>query len=529
MIFTAVQLIAVAIACTLAGLHATHVLQAQRYSTDALRRQLHRADELPLLHEVPVAVIAMLLSWYLPVLLSMAVRKEETRASLCGWVVLGLFCIAAAVVCLRKRSIPVQRPLRMTHRLLRLLCAVFLMNAAGIALLRLLGFPPYAMFAGSSYAALLAAMLLQPLEETLNLRRYAAARKKIAAHKNLICVGITGSYGKTEVKQILKAILSEKFKVLATPPGFSGIMGIARVANESLDKTHEIFIAEMGAQHRGEIRDMAKLMQPKYGVITCVEGEHLDSFGSMEAVAQAKSELLEALPKDGAAFFGADGSYGDRLYALYTGEKARAGVGTAADLWMRAEHIETGTKGTRFELVCRDGTHAWVQTQLLGSYAVRNIALCAAVAKKLGMRMEEIAKGAAKARPLKHHLQSIAGEVNVIDNSENTRPEAAVEALKVLADFPGRRILVTGGFPHLDDRVEDRAYAFGLEIPDRADYVILIDPDETKPIMSALLSKRFPKSSVRMVNRLEDAAAFVHEIAGAGDTVLYEGVYPEDE
>ena len=76
---------------------------------------------------------------------------------------------------------------------------------------------------------------------------------------------------------------------------------------------------------------------------------------------------------------------------------------------------------------------------------MKNIALCAAVAKQMGMTMDEIVQGIEKIRPIRHHLQLIPGEINVIDDSENTLPEAAEEALRVLYEFPGRKILVTAG------------------------------------------------------------------------------------
>ena len=522
MIFNVLQTLLVALACTAAGLHAMHILQAQRYQIDALVRRLGQGGEMPIRHEIPVALCALIVNWYLPVLLSMAINKEAERMRLCGWITLGLFLAASALVCVHKAHIPVEKPFKLTHRMLRLILTTFLVNLGLIELIRLLSFPPYVLFALSSYVALLCAFLMRPLEDAINARYYAAARRKIAARDDLICIGVTGSYGKSEVKQMLKTILSERFRVLATPPSFSTAMGIARVVNDQLEDAHQIFIAEMGAQHRGEIREMAKLARPKFGVLTCISDAHLDTFGSIEAVAQAKSELLSALPKDGVAFFGADLGFGDRLWAMRRGEKYRAGIGAGKDYDVCADHIETGVRGTRFELTAKDGSRAWAQTRLLGSFSVRNLALSAAVAMKLGMRLDEIAKAMEKLRPFKHRLQLIPGDVNVIDDSANANHDAAVEALKVLADFPGRRVLVTGGFAD----AEDQGYDFGTRIPGCADYVILIGTGNTRAVMSGLMTMRFQKSAIRMVNSLDDAAALVHEIARKGDTVLYEGIRP---
>ena len=528
MFYTVIRILVIATCCTAAGLSAMHMLQSQRYQIPTLRRELRRYGGL-LGMDVLVAMLATLVNWYLPVLLSMAIQKEQVRENLSNWLMLVLFAGAAAIVFFQKRRIPQRKPFGWTRRICRLMAAVFLLNLLEAILLNVLSLSPYLTFATADYAVLLGAILLKPLEDRINARYSNAARRKLAAAKGLIRIGITGSYGKTEAKLILKTLLSEKFRVLATPPSFSTAMGVARVVNEQLNGKHQAFIAEMGAQKRGEIREIARLVRPQYGALTCIGDAHLDSFGSIEAVAQAKYELIKSLPEDGAAFFGSDGSYGDRLYALCKMEKYRAGAGSEVECFMHAEHVETGAKGTRFELVCADGGHAWAETQLLGSYSVRNIALAAAIARKLGLSMEEIARGIGKLKPIRHHMQRISGELNVIDDSLNTLPEAAAEALKVLGEFPGRRILVTAGLNALERDAADKNFAFGTQIAASADYVILVGPEDTREVMRGLMSAGYPKSSVRMVREGADAAALVQEIAGRGDSVLYEGVYPEEE
>lgn len=525
MVYTVIRILVIAACCTAAGLGAMHMLQAQRYRIPALKQDLRRYGGL-LGTDVLVALGATLVNWYLPVLLSMVIQKEQFRENLSNWLALALFVGATAVVWARKRLIPQRKPFGWTRRICRLVTAVFLLNLMLAALLNLLSLSPYLTFAAADYAVLLGAMLMRPLEDGINARYYRAAQKKLAAAKGLIRIGVTGSYGKTDTKLILRTILSEKYRVLATPPSFSTAMGVSRVVNEQLNPEHQVFIAEMGAQQKGEIRDIARLVRPQYGALTCIGPAHLDSFGSLEAIAQTKYELIQALPEDGAAFFGSDGGFGDRLYALCKKEKYRAGVGSEPPCFMEAGHVETGVRGTRFELVCADGEHAWMQTPLLGSFSVRNIALAAAVARKLGLSMEEIARGVEKLKPLRHRLQLVPGELNVIDDSLNALPEGAEEALRVLAEFPGRRILVTAGLAGLGADAGDRNFAFGTQIAGCADYVVLVGPESTREVMRGLMSARYPKSSVRMVREDADAAALVKELAGKGDSVLYEGVYP---
>lgn len=524
MFYTVLRILLIALCCTAAGLSAMHMLQSQCYQLPALRRELRGYGGL-LGTNVMVALAATLVNWYLPVLLSMAVRQEAARETASNYIVLALFVAVTAGVCLQKRRIPQRREFAWTRRVLRLMTAVFLLNLIFCILLNLLTLSPYLCFAAADYAVLLGAIVMSPIEERINARHSRRARKRLAAAKGLIRIGITGSYGKTEVKLILRTLLSEKYRVLATPPSYSSAMGIARVINEQLAPEHQVFIAEMGAQKRGEIRDMARMMRPQFGALTCIGPAHLDSFGSMETVAQAKYELMKALPEGGAAFFGADGGFGDRLYALCKLQKYRAGARSEGECYMRAQEIETGAQGTRFELVCADGSRAHIQTRLLGRYAASNIALAAAIAHRLGLSMEEIARGAQKLKPIRHHMQLIPGARCTIDDSANALPEAAMEALKVLSEFPGRRVAVTAGLP----AAEDGGYAFGVQLAASADYVVLIDPERTREIMRGLMSAGYPKSSVRMVREEDDATALIDELAGEGDSVLYEGVLPGEE
>ena len=530
MFYTVIRILVIALCCTLSGVQAMHMLQVGRYQTPELRRELRRYGDLLLRADVLIAAGVSVVNWYLPMLFSMFMQQAAVRETLCNWLMLPLFIGLAAFSYFQKRRIPLKKSFNLSQRMGRLIGVVFALNLLGAILLYLLTLSPYLMFAGADYAVLLAAIITKPIEDQINTRYYRAARRKLLEHKGLIRIGITGSYGKTETKLILRTILSEKYKVLATPPSFSSAMGASRVINEQLNGKHEVFIAELGAQKRGEIREIARVIRPRYGVLTCIGPAHLDSFGSLETVAQTKYELIQSLPKTGAAFFGADGGFGDRLYALCPTEKYRASIGDEGESYMRAEHVETTAKGTRLQLVCENGESTWVQTKLLGEFTARNIALAAAVAHKMGLTMEEIRRGAEKIRPIRGHLQLMPGEINVIDDSLNTLPEAAGEALRVLSEFPGRRIVVTGGLTELGQNANDANFQLGMHIAACADYAILIGPEETRQVLAGInKDEDFPHSSIRMVRDPEDAAALVRELAEKGDTILYEGIYPEEE
>ena len=138
--------------------------------------------------------------------------------------------------------------------------------------------------------------------ERANNRRYIRDCKRVLDQSDIVKIGITGSFGKTSVKNILTGILSQKYRVLSTPGSYNTPLGISLTVKK-LDATHDIFIAEMGARHVGDISDLAAIVKPQYAVLTGVNTQHLESFGSEEKILETKFELFEGLSPDGVGFF----------------------------------------------------------------------------------------------------------------------------------------------------------------------------------------------------------------------------------
>ena len=279
---------------------------------------------------------------------------------------LALFVVVTAVLAVLDLRAPAKKPLVFTRRVRRLYGFIVLLCLAGSALLSLISLPPYLLYAGNCYIVMGAAALAQPLENRINGQFFERARKKLESRPDLIKIGITGSYGKTSTKFVLRDILSQKYRVLATPASFNTPMGLSRVINEQLKGEHQIFIAEMGARHVGDIKELCELVHPKYGLLTSVGPQHLETFGSIENIAGTKYELIEALPKDGIAFFSSDGSYVDRLFAKCEREKYRVGFNPDRQPYMLATDIEVSPQGSRFTLKCADGESLRCRTRLLG-------------------------------------------------------------------------------------------------------------------------------------------------------------------
>lgn len=191
---------------------------------------------------------------------------------------------------------------------------------------------------------------------------------------------------------------------------------------------------------------------------------------------------------------------------------------------MRATDVKIDTKGMHFTLRCSDGGFVRCHTRLLGRFNAQNIALASATAHRMGLSMEEIAAGIARLRPFERKLQLIPGARTVIDDTLNLYSEGAAEALSVLSEFSGRRVIVTSGIPEPGNQPDEVNYAFGTQMKGCADYVVLVgDRLKLRSVQSGLLSTGFPKSAVQIVADSNDAADLVDMWSGDGDVVLYEG------
>lgn len=372
----------------------------------------------------------------------------------------------------------------------------------------------------------LAAALIWPVERLIFHLYFRDAEKKILKNDRLIRIGITGSYGKTSTKFILADILSQKYNVLATPASFNTPMGVTRIIRERLTPAHQVFIGEMGARHVGEIKELSRLVHPQIGILTAVGPQHLDTFKTLERITKTKYELIEALPEDGLSVFLDDGDIVSSLYK-HT-EKARLLAGKeGADAW--ATDVSVSPRGSSFTLHLKGWEPLECQTQLLGEHNIRNILVCALVAKYLGLTPEQLRRGILNLRPVEHRLQLLktGGGVTVIDDAFNTNPRSSKEALKVLSSFPGRRLIVTPGMVELGADEEKYNEDFGRAMAEHVDIAVLVGRKHTAPIKKGMLEAGFPESAIFTVGSLQEAVGTVNSLILPGDTVMYENDLPD--
>ncbi|MBN8733822.1 MAG: UDP-N-acetylmuramoyl-tripeptide--D-alanyl-D-alanine ligase, partial [Acidobacteria bacterium] len=435
-----------------------------------------------------------------------------------------------------------KKPLAYTGRAWRILGVTWgLMVAVGAAGLYARGYYPYmaaeAVALAWPFFTVLANVLLAPVQSAINQGFVRQAQRRLQEYGPVV-VGVAGSYGKTSTKYFVATILGEKFRVHKTPESFNTLLGVCRVINgnvkpeAALRPEHEVFVVEMGAYQRGEVRETAEMVRPRYGILTSIGPEHFERFLSMENIQATNYELIEALPKDGAAAFNCDLAECEVLARRTEHTKVlRYGVedGTAERaLW--AEEIVHGAEGMSFTLVHRDGRRQAARTKLVGRHNVLNILGASLVALEMGLTLEEIARGIAKLEPAPHRLNIIhgAGGTIVIDDSYNSNPIGAAEALRVLGEFKtGRRILVAPGMIELGTLQAEKNAEFGRQAAAVCDFVYLIGPEQTRDVARGLREAGFAEGQLKVCRDLGEATVHMRGMLRAGDAILFENDLPD--
>ena len=269
-----------------------------------------------------------------------------------------------------------------------------------------------------------------------------AALARLAGHvvgelSGLTVVGVTGSSGKTSTKDLLAAVLAPLGPTVAPPESFNNELGLPWTALRADADTRHL-VLEFSARGTGHIAALAAAVPPRIGVVLNVGSAHLGEFGSVDAIARAKGELVEALPSNGVAVLNADDP---RVAAMASRTTARVRTfGARADV--RAEDLTLDAGRARFRLVTPAGS-APVALRLVGGHHVGNALAAAAVAAELGGAPETVAAALSAAAPASRWRMEVtdrADGVTVVNDAYNANPDSMAAALRALAAVgTGRR------------------------------------------------------------------------------------------
>jgi UDP-N-acetylmuramoyl-tripeptide--D-alanyl-D-alanine ligase len=279
------------------------------------------------------------------------------------------------------------------------------------------------------------------------------------------------------------------------------------------------------------VKEICDLVHPKIGIITSIGPEHFERFLTMENIEETNYELIAALPPDGLAVFNCESENCRNLADRTKHTRVLRYSMTPApgiDLW--SEEVAMGSQGLRFAIAFAGGERFAVETALAGRLNVLNILGASAIARELGVTSEQITNAVAKLKPAPHRLEIKpgGGGTTIIDDSYNSNPIGAAEALHVLEQFiTGRRILVTPGMIELGKLQNEANEEFGYQASQVCDFVILVGPEQTRPMAEGLRRGGFPEEKLRVVRDLSEATAIFSKMLRPGDVLLFENDLPD--
>ena len=425
------------------------------------------------------------------------------------WCVLGLL---PSLFCVVYKAIRFKRgKLSLTHRLISIALiyagtVVILAGVFAAYLATLLG----AVLGFCLPLLLFANAVARPFFLRKNKKYLRACKEKLESVRPLV-VGITGSAGKTTVKNILKEFLVELGETYATPMSYNTPLGIARSVEE-MPLSTRVFIAEMGARRTGDIAELIALTRPTVGVLTAIAPQHLQTFGSLEALVREKSLLLASCEKSFAAASTSE-------YVGYFAPHTRLADSSCV------RNVIFSVTGTSFELL---SNNVWVPLRfsLLGAAQFEDLLLAITVARALGISEEHLLRVIPGLTPTPHRLcGSVTPQgVYLLDDGYNVNPLGAKAALSLLSTYEGRKIVTTSGFVELGktESAENKSWASALA--EKADIVIVLGNKNKKTLLAELQGK----VECYYAEDVENVKKLYARLLRAGDALLITANLPDE-
>lgn len=358
-----------------------------------------------------------------------------------------------------------------------------------------------------------AVLVEKPVEA---LQKLAAGLK---ARMGFRLAAITGSAGKTTTKDFAAAILARRFAVEKTPGNQNSQIGFA-LSVVNLPRNPEWMVGEMGLSEPGDLSRLSRTFQPDVAAILLVAPAHLQFFPNVDAIAEAKAEILEGLKPGGTLVVNADDPRVAAIAARHPGRVVRFGKSMAAEV--TARDVVPGADGTHLTLVTPEGESP-AHLPLAGGHQVANFLAAAAIAFAVGVPTSVSAAAAADFRPAAHRgeWRRHASGARLLDDSYNANPSSMRAALETLAALPAaRRIAVLGDMLELGPEEERWHRDAGRDVAARTDLLVCVGT-RARWIGEAAVEAGLPKAAVSYAASAEDAAARLSGLLAAGDVALF--------
>lgn len=325
-------------------------------------------------------------------------------------------------------------------------------------------------------------LVLYPLEFMLIQIIISKTKNKIKSIKNLKVIGITGSYGKTSVKELLYQLVIGKYKTLKTPESYNTILGIFKIVDYELDDSYELFICEMAAYHKNDIKRLCKIVPPQYGILTGITTQHLERFENLENIVDTKFELYDFISNKNNIILNLND-------VNISKEINKRNVSNSCS-YLYYSNIIFSKNGTNFDLLY-EGKKYKINTNLFGFSTIENLIGAITMALKIGIKMEDILNKIQKLVPVANRFMlRNYNKSTIVDNTFSSNEESFNEMVKTAKNVKGTKILVTPGLVELGNKEITINSEVGKLINNVFDKIILVGTNNrTKAFAKYLKNK----------------------------------------
>jgi len=374
-------------------------------------------------------------------------------------------------------------------------------------------------------------LLINPFFNFQKRKIIKKATVKMRGLKKIKVIGITGSYGKTSTKEFLYTILSQKYKVVKTEGNNNTNIGVAYTVLNKVGDDYDYFICEMGAYKIGEIAEICNIVKPEIGILTGINEQHIDLFGSIENTIKAKFELIESLPKNGTAIINSriknpSNSAGRQESRIKNNNIKYFSIDSAENIKVHQSCAEFDYLTTPSPSFAKEESIK-CKLNLLGKHYIENVLSAIMTAEYLGMSLDEIKNAVEKIKPAEFMMRKLSGPNDsiFIDDSYSANPDGVIAALNYLNEAykDYKKIIVFPGIIELgkeSDDVHKKLFSKIDEVCDTA-YILknaqkLHSPAETMEPTKFIFEKDFGKVADLLKNNLDEKTVVLFESRGAG-------------
>jgi len=334
-------------------------------------------------------------------------------------------------------------------------------------------------------------------------------------------IGVTGSAGKTTTKETIAALVATEFPTGRNLGNLNNHLGLPLSILRLADNA-KVAVLEMGMNHEGEIRDLAAIAQPQIGVVTNVGWAHTENFSDgIEGVARAKSELIQALPREGTAVLNADDPRVREFRKLHSGRTILFGFAEGSEAAeVRAENVRLSPQGARFRALGVD-----FESPLAGRHGVSNVLAGIAAARALGIAPERLRDAVRSLSPGKMRgEQTRVNGVTIINDCYNANPEAMRSMLELLRDTPAtRRIAVLGEMLELGPEAEALHRSLGRFVAEQGIDAVIGIRGAGRWIADEAIAAGLSGGAALFFDTPEKAGDYLKGFLKPGDAVLFKG------